>query len=80
MPSKLCYGTNGAGYQIIESLAYCEGRTAAAAGELIGVNPHEANSSASAAWVNGFNSWAADPAAGPGVDCCDIPYGGGYTP
>lgn len=79
MPGKLCNGTNNT-VCIRESKAYCEGRAAAAAGVLVGSNPFAAGTDNYVNWDNGWDSWAADPAAGPGQDCCAVAYGGGYTP
>ena len=78
MPGKLCYGSTNNGYHPKLSKAYCEGRAAAAAGILVGENPHEA-SEAATAWSTGYATWVNDPSLG-GPDCCDTAFGGGYTP
>ena len=61
------------------SRAYCEGRDAAAAGALIGTNPHFDGVDGDN-WARGHASWTDDPAGGPPGDCCATPFGGGYTP
>ena len=79
MAGKICIGSNVVPNDPALSRAYCEGRTAAAAGALIGTNPHPANTPANTIWGLGHQSWAADPAGVP-RDCCADAYGGGYTP
>ena len=79
-PGKLCDGTTeNAAKPIKDSKAYCEGRAAAAAGALVGTNPHLDGSDAATAWAAGHGSWAENP-AGVARDCCSVAYGGGYTP
>ena len=79
MPGKRCHGEAAGAIPIKESKAYCEGRGAAAAGALVGTNPHAATSVDGLAWIRGHESWTADPAGVPG-DCCADAYGGGYSP
>lgn len=81
MAGKLCAGQDPADKSpsTKDSKAYCEGRRAAKDGILVGANPHEAGSDAANAWDAGHASWSADPAAGPGQDCCATAYGGGYV-
>lgn len=75
--AKLCNGVPTDQPIPRNATAYCEGRRAAAAGALVGTNPHALDPD-SANWIRGFDSWTADPAGLPVQDCCaDIP-GGGY--
>lgn len=75
--SNLCNGTNDVP-KLRESKAYCEGRHAAAGGALVTDNPFASGTADYVAWDNGWDSWSADPAAGPGQDCCADAYGGGF--
>ena len=65
--------------------AYCEGRVAAANGDLITVNPHigTSDSVAKSDWDAGHDSWADDPAnvSPADMNCCGraYPYGGGFV-
>lgn len=77
--SNLCDGVGGGPIQLRNSKAYCEGREAAAAGALIGTNPHVAGSEAAASWDAGHDSWTEDPAGAPARDCCANLFGGGYV-
>ena len=79
MAGKMCMGTTSVPRSPKLSHAYCEGRQAAAAGALIGTNPHTIAGEAATAWAAGHTSWTADP-AGVAGDCCADAYGGGYVP
>jgi hypothetical protein len=79
MTAKLCHGVATDTQRLKKSNAYCEGREAAAAGALVGTNPHALAEDA-AVWEAGFDSWTEDPSGVTVVDCCASAYGGGYTP
>jgi hypothetical protein len=80
MAGKRCNGNAESGpVPIKDSGHYCDGRRAAAAGVLVGANPHTADTVESDLWIAGHESWAADPDGVP-RDCCADAYGGGYTP
>jgi len=76
--SNRCDGTTNVP-TLRESKAYCEGRAAAAAGALVGTNPHPSGSAAATRWAAGFGTWVLDP-DGVAQDCCADAYGGGYVP
>ncbi len=76
---KRCNGVATDSPTIRNTVAYCEGRAAAAAGALVGTNPHASEPDATN-WANGHESWTADPAGFPSRDCCALAPGGGYTP
>jgi hypothetical protein len=80
MTAKLCHGEPLDTQRLKKSNAYCEGREAAAAGALVGTNPHPAGSEDATVWTAGFDSWAADPTGVTVVDCCASEYGGGHVP
>lgn len=81
MSGKMCTGDQKNNAALLkDSRAYCEGRDAAAAGELITANPQPLGSEARAAWTAGWTSWNTDPATGPGQDCCSAKFGGGFVP
>jgi len=83
MSGKLCVGSTlkqGNTYLINESKAFCEGVAHRTAGDALEKpvtdNPHVAGSSASIAWIDGWD--IADGKAGSAVDpsqapCCAIP-------
>jgi hypothetical protein len=83
MPGKLAYNedANKLDANPKQMTAYCEGRSAAAAGLLIADNPTPSEDTVLAAyWDAGHASWTADPDGMPTKDCCDLPYGGGFVP
>ena len=77
MAGKSCTGTNDVPRDTKLSRAYCEGRAAAAAGDLVGTNPHPASTPANTIWAAGHGSWSANP-SGVARDCCADAYGGGF--
>jgi hypothetical protein len=56
---------------IVNTKAYCEGRAAAVAGDLLSTNPHQAGSEANAAWAAGWGSHLGGAALAQ--DCCADP-------
>jgi len=62
------------------SRTYCEGREAAAYGVLVGADPHQTDSNASAMWQAGHFSWDEGDPVNFLRDCCALAHGGGWTP
>lgn len=79
MAGKLCYGQSNAEvpHNPILSTAYCEGRAAAVAGELVTANPHTAGTPEYIAWDNGWDSYNGGVGSPLARDCCaDLAYDG----
>ena len=73
MAGKQCMGNTDVPNDVALSRAYCEGRNAAYAGDLITTNPHPSGTPAADAWDRGWNSYNAGVGTALPQDCCDKP-------
>ena len=75
MPAKFCNGEANDTPYLRESIAYCEGRTAATTGAAQNTNPHPAGTDDNGYWDAGWLSYNGGLGT-PFIDCCPYP---GYS-